>query len=80
MKEIFSNKQEAPKSIESILKRRDLLIQRIQRSNIPEESYFKYVKTINETFQILKRSIEPFYYGDNSCIYDNREASHVQGI
>ncbi len=52
----------------------------MQRAKISEESYFKYIQTINETFQILRTSIEPFYYGDNSCIYDNREASHVQGI
>jgi len=62
-----------------ILKRRDLLIQRMKRLDISKESYFKYIKTINETFQILKRTIEPYYYGDNACIYDNREASHVQG-
>jgi len=51
----------------------------MQRLNLSKESYFKYVKTINETFQILKKTIEPYYYGDNGCIYDNREASHVQG-
>ncbi len=51
----------------------------MQRLNISEQSYFKYVETINETFQILKRTFEPYYYGDNGCIYDNREASHVQG-
>ena len=51
----------------------------MQHLNISEESYFKYVKTINETFQILKRTIEPYYYGDTGCIYDNREASQVQG-
>jgi hypothetical protein len=52
----------------------------MQRAKISEELYFKYIGTINETFQILKRSIEPFFYGDNSCIYDNREAARVQGI
>lgn len=62
-----------------MLKRRDLLIQRMQRLNISEDSYFKYVRTINDAFQIIKRTIEPYYYGDNSCIYDNREASYVQG-
>ncbi len=52
----------------------------MQRLNISEQSYFKYVQTINETFQILKRTIEPYYYGNNDCIYDNREALDVQGI
>lgn len=52
----------------------------MQRMNISEKSYFKYVKTINETFQILKRNIEPDYYKENDCLYDNREAAHVQGI
>ena len=37
----------------------------MQRLNLSEESYFKYVRTINETFQILKRTIVPYYYGDN---------------
>ncbi|CAF1045687.1 unnamed protein product [Rotaria sp. Silwood1] len=60
-----------------VLKRRDLLIQRMQRLRISEESYLKYVKTINDAFQIIKRTIEPYYYEDNSCIYDNREASNV---
>jgi hypothetical protein len=65
--------------METLLKRRELLIQRIHRLNISDESYLKYVRTINETFQILKRTIEPYFYGDNGCIYDNREASNVQG-
>ncbi|CAF1366934.1 unnamed protein product [Rotaria sp. Silwood1] len=52
----------------------------MQRLRISEESYLKYVKTINDAFQIIKRIIEPYYYGDNSCIYDNHEASNVQGI
>ncbi|CAF3865238.1 unnamed protein product [Rotaria sp. Silwood2] len=60
--------------IDVVLKRRDLLIQRLR---ISEESCLKYVKTINDTFQIIKRTIEPYYYGDNLCIYDNREASNV---
>jgi hypothetical protein len=62
-----------------LLKRRDILIQRIQHLNLSENSYLKYVKTINDTFQILKRTIEPYYYADNGCIYDNHEASHIQG-
>ena len=65
--------------MEILLKRRELLIQRMQRLNITEESYLKFVKTINDTFQILKRNIEPYYYADNGCIYNNSEASHVQG-
>lgn len=52
----------------------------MQRMNISEESYFKYVKSINEAFQILKRNIEPDYYKENDCLYDNREAAHVQGM
>jgi hypothetical protein len=51
----------------------------MQRLQIPEESYFKYVKTINDTFQILRRIIEPYSYQDNAFIYDNDEASDVQG-
>ncbi|CAF2637547.1 unnamed protein product [Rotaria sp. Silwood2] len=72
--------KDVPNKIDIILKRRDLLIQRMQRLKISEQSYLKYVKTINDAFQIIKRTIEPYYYGDNSCIYDNREASNVQGI
>ncbi|CAF1119477.1 unnamed protein product [Rotaria sordida] len=72
--------KEVPNKIDIILKRRDLLIQRMQRLKISEESYLKTVKTINDAFQIIKRAIEPYYYGDNSCIYDNREASYLQGI
>ncbi|CAF4038127.1 unnamed protein product [Rotaria sp. Silwood1] len=72
--------KETPNRIDVILKRRDLLIQRMQRLKISEESYLKYVKSINDAFQIIKQTIEPYYYGDNSCIYDNREASNVQGI
>lgn len=62
-----------------LIRRRELLIQRMQRLNLNDESYLKYVKTINEAFQILKRSIEPYLYGDNGYIYENREASQVQG-
>jgi hypothetical protein len=51
----------------------------MQRLQIPEESYFKFVKTINDTFQILRRIIEPYSYQDNAFIYDNHEASDVQG-
>ena len=71
--------QEVPTTIDALIRRRELLIQRIQRLNILQESYLRYVTTINETFQILKRSIEPYYYGDNAYIMDNREASNVQG-
>jgi len=72
--------QENPTTVEMLLRRRDLLIQRMQRLNLNNESYFKYVKTINEAFQILKRTIEPYFYGDHNCIYDNREASRIQGF
>ncbi|CAF3475985.1 unnamed protein product [Rotaria socialis] len=72
--------KEVPNKMDVILRRRDLLIQRMQRLNISAESYFKYVKTINDGFQILKRTIEPYMYGENGCIYDNREASCVQGF
>ena len=65
--------------MDTLIKRRELLIQRMQRLNISDESYLKYVKTINDTFQLLKRSIEPYFYGDNAYIYENLEASRVQG-
>ena len=65
--------------METLIRRREMLIQRMNKLNISNDSYLKYVKTINDTFQILKRSIEPYMYGDNGYIYDNKEASQVQG-
>lgn len=52
----------------------------MQRMKISEESYFKYVRTINEAFGILKKNIEPDYYKENDCLYDNRESAHIQGV
>jgi hypothetical protein len=63
-----------------VIRRRELLIQRMQRLNIIKESYLRYVTTINETFEILKRTIEPYYYRDNVYITENQEASNVQGM
>lgn len=65
--------------MEALLKRREQLIYRMDKLNISNDSYLKYVKTINEVFQILKRTIEAYIYGDNGYIYENREACHVQG-
>ncbi|CAF1389988.1 unnamed protein product [Adineta steineri] len=72
--------KEAPATIEILLKQREVIIQRMQRLKISEESYLKYVKTINDTFQILKRTIDPYDYLDDTHIYDNNEASNVQGL
>lgn len=52
----------------------------MQRIKISEESYFKYVRAINEAYEVLKKSIEPDYYKENDCLYDNREAAQIQGV
>ncbi|UJR31515.1 hypothetical protein I4U23_019004 [Adineta vaga] len=72
--------KEPPDTIEILLKQRDVLIQRMQHLELSDESYLKHVKTINDTFQILRRKIEPDDYFDDPYIYENNEASTIQGI
>ena len=71
--------KELPETIEILLKQRDILLQRIQNLVLPEESYLKHMKTINDTFQILKRKIDPDDYFNDPYIYQNNETSSVQG-
>ena len=71
--------KEMPTTVEALLKRRDLLIKRMQHLNISEDSYLKYVRTIDDGFLVLKRALETYYDGENECVYDNHEASNVQG-
>ncbi|CAF1555943.1 unnamed protein product, partial [Adineta ricciae] len=72
--------KELPETIETLLKQRDVLLQRIQNLTLSDESYLKYTKTINDTFQILRRKINPNDYFDDPYIYENNETSSVQGI
>lgn len=71
--------KELPETIKLLLKQRDVLLQRIQKLELSEESYLKHAKTINDTFQILRRKIDPDDYFDDPYIYENNEASSVQG-
>ena len=52
----------------------------MQRMKVSEESYFKYVRAINEAYEVLKKNIEPDYYKENDCLCDNREAAQIQGV
>ncbi|CAF1555792.1 unnamed protein product, partial [Adineta ricciae] len=72
--------KELPETIEILLKQRDILLQRIQNLVLSEESYLKHMKTINDTFQILRRKIDPDDYFDDPYIYENNETSSIQGI
>ena len=65
--------------MEAILKRRDLLIQHMQRSSVPEESYLRYVKTINDTCHILRRTIDPSFPNDREYKHQRQELRNLQG-
>ena len=65
--------------MEALLKRRDLLIQHMERSSLPEESYLKYVKTINDTFHSLRRTIDPCFSNGKEYEHPRQEVSKLQG-
>ena len=65
--------------MEALLKRRDLLIQHMQRSSLHEESYLKYVKTINDTFHILRRTVDPSFSNGKEYEHPRQEVSKLQG-
>jgi hypothetical protein len=63
-----------------LLERRELLIQRMQRLHVSDESYLKYVNTINDMFEILRRTIQPNSYVTRSRQYKKQTSStDVQG-